>query len=808
MTGGFADAKRCGSFSSVPRLFPLWPLTCFRSPLTLKAGFTIAEVRDVTKLAPAVSAILLITVLLGGCAGTPEHQAAKFLANGKAQIEKKDYARALLELKNAIHLQPKNAEAYYQLGLAYLATGDYRGAYQNVLQATELDPHHLQAQEKLAEIIGAIVSNGGDPATLQEAEKQVQSVLVAVPDSGEALNTLGLTEYFLGKPEDAIRDLESALEKSPQDVRAACSLARIKVGQKDFAGAEKILREAAAASPKSAEVQVALARVLRIEQRPSDAEAVYRQALSLDPHYGPALLDLAQLQFSLGRKEDTEKTLVALSALPDKRYRPLHAIYLFQQGKQEEAIKELQKQAEEDPKDRDAFTRLTSAYFVTKRFPDVERAVNAALAKNPKDTAALLERSKLDLITAKLTEAEADLNRTLSAEPNSSAAHYLLSKVFLARGQRLLAREQLQKAVELSPGLLAARLDLAGLLTADGGGQSAVDLLDQAPPAQKNLLAVVVARNWALFAGGDRVELRKSIDQGLTAHGKAPDLYLQDGLFKLQGKDLAGARKSLELALTGNPRQVRALDALGKSYVAEAKPSVALDTVRKYASQQPDSAPMQALLGNWLAQNNRNDEARKAYAAALAADPTLTSVRIATAYLDIREKKFDAARQTLTSVASAPGSKMQVEMALAGLEQYAGNPEPAMAHYRTVLEAEPDNVVALNNYAYDLANDTDQFDEALKYAQKVKELDPNSMTIEDTIGWALYRKGLYANAVQHLEQAVAKQPTATRKYHLSMAYVRSGDRNRGIALLLEARKMDPTLPEAAAAQALLAAQRN
>jgi tetratricopeptide (TPR) repeat protein len=125
-----------------------------------------------------------------------------------------------------------------------------------------------------------------------------------------------------------------------------------------------------------------------------------------------------------------------------------------------------------------------------------------------------------------------------------------------------------------------------------------------------------------------------------------------------------------------------------------------------------------------------------------------------------------------------------------------------------VLEADPNNVTALNNLAYRLANDTDQFDEALKYAQQVKDLDPNDPTVEDTIGWALYRKGLYRNALEHLQRAVSKQPTAIEKYHLSMALVRAGDKEHGLSMLQQARKMDPTLPESAAAQAVITGQSN
>ena len=112
-------------------------------------------------------------------------------------------------------------------------------------------------------------------------------------------------------------------------------------------------------------------------------------------------------------------------------------------------------------------------------------------------------------------------------------------------------------------------------------------------------------------------------------------------------------------------------------------------------------------------------------------------------------------------------------------------------------------MIALNNLASRLVSDTDQIDEALKYAQRAKELDPDNVVIEGSIGWVFYRKGLYDSAVVHLRNAVEKAPTALRKYHLAMAYFRTGDRPNGRQMFEAARRMDPSLPEAAVTSQLM-----
>ena len=104
--------------------------------------------------------------------------------------------------------------------------------------------------------------------------------------------------------------------------------------------------------------------------------------------------------------------------------------------------------------------------------------------------------------------------------------------------------------------------------------------------------------------------------------------------------------------------------------------------------------------------------------------------------------------------------------------------------------------------AYLLA-ESKQPDEALKYAQKAKELAPDNAAVDDTLGWTYYQKGLYSLAVTHLEGATARDGTPRRKYHLAMAYCKAGDPKRGRQAYDAAYKMDPNLPEAQAARQVL-----
>jgi tetratricopeptide (TPR) repeat protein len=716
-------------------------------------------------------------------------------------MDKKDYARALLEFKNAAAATPKDAEPYYQLGLAFFGTGDSRSGIAALLQATKLDPKHEGAQLKLAELMS--VSKGATPDLLGEAESRAEAVLAISPDNPDALSALALAEMRLGKVEDATKRLEDTLEKFPGDLNAARTMAVVKIASHDLAGAEEVLQKAAAEGSNTIEPQVALGRFYLLTGRAVDAEGAFQRAVEIDPKSGPALLDLGRIQNGLHHDDQAEKTFRQLSDLPNKDYRSIHAIYLFQRGRRDDAVKEFERLAKDDPKDHMAAVNVTRAYIATKRFPEALRNMEAALKKNPKDKDMLLGRGKLYFATGRTQEAQQDLTEVLRLDPNTTVAHYLMSRIDRLAHQEAARRQELTETLKSNAGYLSARLELAESLTADGGAKAALEFLDQAPAAQKRSPALIAQRNWTLLTLDNQAEARKGIDEGLAIQ-KAPIFFLQDGYLRLKTKDLAGARASFKKVLESTPEDTRALDALARSYLAEKKPDTALATVQEYVSRSPKSAALQYFLGEWLLHAGRRGEARAAFSAALQNSPEAMSAKLKLADIDVADGKLDAARQRLLPIAATKNGKAPAELALGTMEERpGGNAQAAIEHYRKVLEVEPNNLMALNNLSYHLVNDAKQFDEALKFAQQAKELAPKNPSVDDTIGWAYYNKGLYEDAVTHLKDAVSEQPSAVRKYHLAMAYFKAGDSKRAQTLLGEARTMDATLPEAALAQRVL-----
>jgi len=80
--------------------------------------------------------IVVIGVLFCACSRDPASKEARFLARGKKYLDQKDYARAALEFRSANQANPRNAEPWYQLGIAYLGAKQPDNAYVAFLKAT------------------------------------------------------------------------------------------------------------------------------------------------------------------------------------------------------------------------------------------------------------------------------------------------------------------------------------------------------------------------------------------------------------------------------------------------------------------------------------------------------------------------------------------------------------------------------------------------------------------------------------------------------------------------------------------------
>jgi len=742
-------------------------------------------------------AVLLAALMMSGCATSPAAKEAKFLKAGRELASKNDHSRAILEFRNAMKSMPDDAEPYYQAGLSFLATGQVGEAIRAFNSALERDPKHAGAKLKITQMM----ASASDRDTVEEANTRLQDLLATAPPAPEVLTALALTEFKLSKPMDAERHLREAFEKFPNNWASATTLAKIQFDRGDFAGAEAILKKAAAQVPPSAAAFTSLGGFYAARNNPTEAERYFRRALDADPSDSRAMYYTGVLQVRQGKGDQAEETFRRASAMPHTQYPLLYARYLLQSGKTEAAISEFQRQWKDHPQDRGIRSQLIAALASVNRVSDAENILTTVLKANPKDTDAILQRSRLYIDARRFSDAQRDLAQLVRVE-NSAEAHYLLAKTYQGLAVPLRQRQELADAIALRRDFLSPRLELASLFVRDHSPKDALALLDEAPEQQKATLQFAVQRNWALLEARNIVDARKAIEAGLAA-SRLPDLLLQDGLLKLSDKRYEDARKSLREALVKAPDDTRILQAVVWTYVAQKNTASGIKEIEEYGRQRPNSARVQEFVGSLLLERGDYKQARAAFTAAKVADSKSVDIDLDLARLDDAEGKMEDALKRLTEIVAQHPDNVRAHLWKGNLEETKGNHQAATLDYRKVLELDAGNGTALNNLAFVLAEYENQSDEALGYAEKALELSPNDPTVRDTLGWVLFRKGVYDLAIKQLETSVNERGDVRSKYHLAMAYARAGQLARARTTLDAALRIDSNVPEAAQAKELV-----
>jgi tetratricopeptide (TPR) repeat protein len=731
---------------------------------------------------------------------SPEARWTGFISSGRKFLAAGDYARATLEFKNAIGVKPNDPEGHYQLGLAYLATGEWRSAALHLTRATELNPRHDGAQVRIA----AMMASTKDQSLLEDARKRLEEVFRSSPENVDAVTALAITEWKLAKPEDAERRLRQAVGRAPGNPVPAVALAKMQAARNDYVGAEDTLKAALGNQP-SANALVTLGEFYLWRSRMDDAEAQFRRAMQVDPNHPRALHHLAAIRLRSGDLEAAGRLYKRLSNVPDKRYRPLHAAFLFQTGRTEPAIAEFQELLRREPADRNTRNHLLAAFVASNRLADAAKLLDSALARNPDDVDCLLRRGALRLMLQTYTAAEHDLLRVLQLRQDSAEGHYLLGKLYEARGLVLSQSQEYEQALQARPDFLRARLDLSMSMIRRNAAKTALEIVDEAPAEQKNLPALVLQRGWALLALGlgDRLEALIAQEQ---AAARIPDLPVLAATLRLHQQRWADARTLARQALAHNPGDVRALEILARSHQAEGKLPDAVREVSAYAGRNPNAAHLQYFLGTLLAAAGDTTSARAAFSRARAVRPGFVDADLGLIGIDLAEGRRGAARNSLTALLAERGENVTARLWLGNLEHLEGNYQAAIGHYRKVVESDASHVTALNNLAYLLAH-TDRLVEALGYARKAVALARDDAAASDTLGWILYKQGEYRLAVAHLERAVAAASTAVRNYHLGLAYLKAGKPDAGRQKLEIALKLDPGGAEAGEIRELLNRER-
>lgn len=138
--------------------------------------------------------------------------------------------------------------------------------------------------------------------------------------------------------------------------------------------------------------------------------------------------------------------------------------------------------------------------------------------------------------------------------------------------------------------------------------------------------------------------------------------------------------------------------------------------------------------------------------------PNDIEMRLRKAWLQHSAEDYDGVVATLHEAlthTSDPKEQSSIWGQIGDTEELRNNIKQSHRAYAKALTLNPDNAVALNNYAYKLAVAGKRLAEAEKMALRAIEIEKNNATYLDTVAWVYYRLGNYQQAKRYMQQALS-----------------------------------------------------
>ena len=213
--------------------------------------------------------------------------------------------QAAESFKQAISVNPDDAEAYYNLGTLYLRRNNFSEARRYLEGTVKLRPNYPEAWNNL----GMLDAQEGQT---DQAIRKFQQSLQLRPDYAVALVNLGNLYRRQRSFDEAERLLGRALEIEPEDPEVNYSLGMLYAQQDEVPRASQYLEKAVSLRPDYPDALNNLGVLFVREQHYSEAEDKFKTCIQAAPNFDQAYLNLARLYVTLNDRQKAREVLQML----------------------------------------------------------------------------------------------------------------------------------------------------------------------------------------------------------------------------------------------------------------------------------------------------------------------------------------------------------------------------------------------------------------------------------------------------------------------------------------------------------------
>jgi tetratricopeptide (TPR) repeat protein len=693
-----------------------------------------------------------------------------------------------VQYRMAVQADPKRADIHVKLVDAYLQQKDGSNALKQAVIAADLAPSDVKIQ--LA--AGAMLLLGG---VYEDAKGRAEKVLAMDPKNVDALILAGNAMAGLKDLDGAVSQYQEALALDPAGAQAYSNIGAIQYSRGQVKEAESTFRKAIDAAPKSVSAHLGLASFLWASKRFQEAEAELKSTLALDPENVATNRALGAYYMATGKGPDAEPYFkkVTENTKTDEAQLAL-ADYYIALGRLPDAKAILEPINKKTNFSGPAPLRLASIALAEKNPTGAADIIKRVLEKTPTYAPARVFNIRLEMAMGKTDQALIDAQALAKDEGNShtaAEANLAIGEIEASRDRTDEAIRALEEALRIQPQSIPAALQLAQVQMGAGNPDRAETYARQVTGAQpKNPMARAIIvraslmRNDQVKAAAELASLEKEFP------GTVPVLNLQAARDLAAGKP-DQARLSYDKVMSISQNNLEALEGLVVIDLAKGRKKEATDRVEAVMKRAPPSADLFVIGAKAYAATGNMPRAEELLRQAIEREPARLAAYGMLGQIYVKENRLADARDQFQEVVKRNPKSVAANTMLGMILEAQQNLPAAEDQYQRTLGLDPNAAVAANNLAWIFVSTNRNIEQALQLALTAQKHLPEEPHVNDTLGWAYYRKGLYSQAVRHLEMSVNRdQSDPSSHYHLGMAYARNGDVDKGLKSLQKALAMN------------------
>lgn len=513
---------------------------------------------------------------------------------------------------------------------------------------------------------------------------------------------------------------------------------------------------------------------VRMQEKEAFAAAfdLYRHALEINPDASEVYFELAGCYFDLKQPEKALACYEKAASLA-----PQNDDYL-------ERLGQMLINQEDYPRAIEAYERL---YKTNKSRADILQVLYQLYATKGEYDQMLSVLDRMELLEGSNSQIALSRMQVYNVQGEQQKAKDVLvdlvaknpydSNYKLMLGNWLLQNDYIKEAYKVYQGVLSdeprnvmARMSMLDYYNAVHREDKFETLLrsllrDKDTPADSRftLLRQAVAQ---MGQTKDSVKVMSLIDDALSAPQENGDSYML---------------KAMWMVLHGYP-----VDAVNAVY-------------RELLAVEPDNATARIYLLQNLAEAEDYDGIIAVSQPAQQYNPDEMAFYYFQGFAEYQKHDNDAALETFRKGVAQINSKSDAELVsdfyslMGEIYREKGMDKECYVAYDSCLHWKPDNIGALNNYAYYLSTDKNgDLQKAERMSLKTVQAEPQNATFLDTYAWILFKEGRYDDAKNVIERALQSDSTLSSVVleHCGDIFSMTGDTERAVEMWKMAAQKD------------------